>query len=118
MFAAELGGNLEAIVINALQASEEAFDPDYHTEDKATEDAAMLYKMGQGKWGTDEKGLFKFFCSAPPEHLKKLNPIYADKHGYTLLKVMEKELGESFLSFVLCRRLSDRPLMLVASSTR
>ena len=45
------------------------------------------------KWGTDEKGLFKFFCSAPPEHLKKLNLIYADKYGYTLLKVMEKELG-------------------------
>ena len=47
------------------------------------------------KWGTDEKGLFKFFCAAPSEHLKKLNLIYADKYGYTLLKVMEKELGTS-----------------------
>ena len=44
----ELGGNLEAIVVNCMQASEEAFDPDYHTEDKATEDAEKLYKMGQG----------------------------------------------------------------------
>ena len=44
----ELGGNLEAVVINCLQASEEGFDPDYHTEDKAVEDAEMLYKMGQG----------------------------------------------------------------------
>lgn len=56
-------------------------------------EASHLIHTIFSKWGTDEKGLFKFLCSAPPEHLKKLNLIYADKYGYTLLKVMEKELG-------------------------
>ena len=48
------------------------------------------------KWGTDEKGLFKLLCASPAEYLEKLNLVYADKYGYTLLKTMEKELGKSF----------------------
>ena len=44
----ELGGNLEALIFNALQASEEAYDPDYHTDEKMATDVADLYKKGQG----------------------------------------------------------------------
>lgn len=44
----ELGGNMEALIINCLQAAEEAYDPDYHTEDKMAEDVDALYEMAQG----------------------------------------------------------------------
>jgi hypothetical protein len=44
----ELGGDFEKLIFNALQASEEAYDPDFHTEDKQKEDAEALYKMGEG----------------------------------------------------------------------
>jgi len=30
---------------------------------------------------------------SPPQYLHKLNMFYADKYGYTLPKVLEKELG-------------------------
>lgn len=79
--------------MNCLQACEEEFDPDYHTEEKMAEDVDKLYEMGQGKWGTDEKGFFKLLCASPPEYLQKLNLLYADKYGYTLMMAMEKELG-------------------------
>jgi Annexin len=89
----ELGGALDQLIFNLLQAAEEVYDPQFHNDAKITQDVAALYKMGQGKMGTDEKGLFKILCAAPPEYLKKLNLAYAEKHGYTLTKVMDKELG-------------------------
>jgi hypothetical protein len=89
----ELGGSFEKLILNCMQGSEEGYDPGYHTDDLVKEDVATFYKMGEGKWGTDEAGLFKLLCSRPSEHLKKINLEYADKHGVTLFKVMEKELG-------------------------
>jgi Annexin len=59
----------------------------------AKEDAETIYKKGQGKWGTDEKSIFKILCAAPPEYITKINAVYTDKYGYTLLKAMEKELS-------------------------
>jgi hypothetical protein len=49
--------------------------------------------MGQGRWGTNEKGIFKILCASPPQHLENVNRAYADKYGFTLWKAMEKELG-------------------------
>lgn len=90
----ELGGELEQLIFNVLQASEETYDPEYHNQSQMAADVETLYKMGQGKtFGTDEKGLFKILCLAPSEYLQKLNLMYADKHGYTLVKVLEKELS-------------------------
>lgn len=81
-------------MFNCLQAGEEPYDPQYHTNDKAVEDAEAIYEMGQGKWfGTDEKSIFKILCASPPEHIENVNRIYADKYGYSLIKAMEKELG-------------------------
>lgn len=89
----ELGGSLEQLTFNVLQGIEEDYDPNYHTAAKMNEDMEKLYKMGQGSWGTDEKGLFKIICAAPPQYLKEMNMKYADKYGYTLVKVLEKELA-------------------------
>jgi annexin A7/11 len=79
----ELGGALEHLIFNVLQASQETNDPAYHNESKMEADVATLHKMG----------LFKILCAAPTEYLKKLNTMYADKHGYTIVKVLETELG-------------------------
>lgn len=90
----ELGGDLETLVSACLQASEEEFDPDYHTLDKAKDDAEEIWKKGQGKFfGTDEAKLFKVVVMSPPKYLKMVNDAYAEEYGYTLIKAMEKELG-------------------------
>jgi hypothetical protein len=94
LLASELHGNMERLIFNCLQAGEEPYDPQFHTMDRATEEAEIIHEKGQGKfWGTDEKGIYKILCKAPPEHVKNINQIYSDKYGYTLLKAMEKELG-------------------------
>jgi annexin A7/11 len=89
----ELGGNFEKLVFHCLQGLEEDVDPGYHTDDLVDEDVDAFYAMGDGKWGTDEGGLFKLLCSRPAEHLKKVNLKYAEKHDVTLFKVMDTELG-------------------------
>jgi annexin A7/11 len=89
----ELGGDLEKLVFNVLQAAEEEFDEDFHTEAKMEEDVEKLHEAGIGRFGTDEQGLFKIICGSPPDYLKKMNMAYADKYGYTLMKALEKELG-------------------------
>lgn len=92
--ASELHGDMERLVFNCIQAGEETYDPQYHTADKAEEDAETLYEKGQGKFfGTDEKSIFKILCAAPPEHVKNIDKAYSEKYGYTLLKGMEKELS-------------------------
>ena len=83
--------DMRAILMAALQAAEEEFDPDYHTEDKAVGDAETLYKAGQGRWGTDEATMAKIIVMSPPKYLKMLNSVYCDKYGYTLMKAFEKE---------------------------
>jgi len=93
LLASELHGDMERLIFNCLQASEEEYDPQFHTSEKAIEDAETIHEKGQGRWGTEERGIFKILCASPPEHLEKINRVYADKYGYTLWKAMEKELG-------------------------
>ena len=89
----ELTGNMERLIFNCLQADEQVFDPQFHTKEKAMEDAETIYKKGQGRMGTEERGIFKVICAAPPQFLAMISQAYADKYGYTLPKAMEKELG-------------------------
>jgi hypothetical protein len=90
---AELGGAFETLIFNCMQGSEQDYDPDFHTDELVNEDVSALYTMGEGKFGTDESGLFKLLCSRPPEHLKKVNLAYAEKHDVTLFKILDDELG-------------------------
>lgn len=89
----EVGGDMKQILVSSVQAAEEEFDPDYHTEDKAKEDAEAIYDAGQGRWGTDEAGMAKIVVLSPPKYLKIVNSIYADMYGYTLFKAFEEEMG-------------------------
>lgn len=89
----EVSGNLERLLFNALQGIEIEYDPDFHTPEKAEEDADAFYEAGQGSWGTDETELFKMLCECPPEHLEAMNEIYVEKHDVTMSKALKKEMG-------------------------
>lgn len=89
----EVSGDLKKILTAAVQAAEEEFDPDFHTEDKAKEDAEVIYEAGQGRWGTNEAKMAKIVVLSPPKYLKIVNSVYADVYGYTLFKAFEKEMG-------------------------
>ena len=89
------------MIFTCYQASEETYDPQFHTADKAIEDAEIIHAKGQGRWGTEERGIFKVLCASPKEHLENISKVYAEKYGYTLSKAMEKELsGEVKLATV------------------
>lgn len=89
----EVGGDMKKILLACVQAAEEEFDPDYHTEDKAKEDAEIIYEAGQGRWGTNEAEMAKVIVLSPPKYLKIVNSVYADVYGYTLFKAFEEEMG-------------------------
>jgi hypothetical protein len=91
--AGEVGGDLKKILLSAVQAAEEEYDLDYHTQDKAEEDAKAIYDAGQGRWGTHESKIAKIVVLSPPKYLKLLNGVYADLYGYTLFKAFEKEFN-------------------------
>jgi len=92
--ASELHGDMERLVFNCFQAGEEAYDPQYHTEEKAKADADTIFDKGQGKtFGTDEKVIFKILCASPPEHILAVDKAYTEERGYTLTKAMEKTFG-------------------------
>jgi hypothetical protein len=92
----ECSGDLKVILTAALQGAEETFDPNFHTEDKATDDAKALYEAGQGSgwFSSDEALMAKIVVLSPPKYLKILNGVYAEKYGYTLIKAFEKELNK------------------------
>ena len=81
------------LVFSAFQGGEEPYDPQHHTPEKALEDAETIYKKGQGKWGTEERGIFKILTKSPREHLQAIDSAYSSKYGYTLVKAMKKELN-------------------------
>ena len=112
----EVSGALKKVVVGSLQAAEEEYDLDYHTDDKAKEDAEAVFEAGQGRWGTDENKIVKLVVMSPPKHLKLVNEHYCDKYGYTLFKAIEKELGgesEGALLFTLGIKL--KPFVTIAN---
>jgi annexin A13 len=98
----ELKGEFEKFIFFCLQGREETYDPDYHTEEKAIEDAEAFFQAGQGQWfGTDEKSFFELLSKSPTEHLQKVNEIYSEKHGISIVDALDKEMGggRSFTHF-------------------
>jgi hypothetical protein len=69
------------------------FNPAFHTDAKAQEDAEKLYKAGEGKWGTDEETFIKILFSSPPQYFEMLNALYAKKYNNTIHVAVKKEFG-------------------------
>jgi len=93
VLASETTGTLEYLCLNVLQAAEDSMDESVYNDEKMAQDIKTLYDAGQGKLGTKEKEIFKILCKSPPEYLLKMNLQYADKHGLTLVKMLETEMG-------------------------
>lgn len=91
--ASELSGVLKKLHLACLQAREEAYDPTYHNESKAVEDADAFHAAGEGKWGTDEASLFDIICKAPPTYLRMIDNAYVAKYNHNLERALEKELS-------------------------
>eukprot|EP00158_Paraphelidium_tribonemae_P002033 Partr_v1_DN25056_c0_g1_i4_m50604 putative annexin A7 len=63
-------------------------------------DVQLFYKAGEGKIGTDEAEFIRLLANRQYVHLKRVFAAYAEKHGKTMSKVVEKEftgLGETVL---------------------
>jgi Annexin len=73
LLASELHGEMERLVFTCMQGAEEVYDPQFHTMDKAIEDAEIIHKKGQGRWGTEERGIFKIIAASPKEHLENVS---------------------------------------------
>lgn len=71
------------------------YKPSFHTKEKAEEDAEMLYKAGEGKWGTDENAFIKVLLASPPEHLRNIDAAYQAKHQHDLIHAIENEFSGS-----------------------
>jgi Annexin len=102
--ASEVKGHFEQLLLNSLQAMEKKYDEDTFNGDQLEEDIKKLHKMGLGKSGCDEAGIFKFLCTSPPEYLKKINIAFAEDSGETLGKSLENELSgdvEAAASFIM-----------------
>merc|ERR1712038_1362401 len=70
LIVSETGGDLRKLISSCMQAAEEEYDPDYHTEEKAVEDAEELYEAGQGRWEPTKKKCSRSFLSHHPSTLK------------------------------------------------
>jgi hypothetical protein len=58
----ELGGNVEQLILNCLQANQEEYNPDeIHTSSKMEEDCEAFYHMAQGKFGMNEKDFLNYY---------------------------------------------------------
>jgi hypothetical protein len=116
--ASELTGNMEKFITACLQAEEEPFNPEVHTEEKAEEDARKFDKAGREQFGTDEATLFKIICESPPEYLKMVNLKYVERAGYSLARSVEKELdgdAEKAAKHALNMKLKPREVRFIQS---
>jgi len=119
VLASQLSGEFECLIINCLQGIEDKYSQDVHTDERAEEDAEAFYAAGEGKFGTDEAAMFRILCVSPPEHLKKVNMIYAEKYGNTLSKALKKELsGTTCDASVFHLNMKLRPYKTVAKAIK
>ena len=60
LLASELHGDMERLVFNSLQAGEEEYDPQFHTMEKAKEDAEEIHSKGQVSFHTSIRFWIRF----------------------------------------------------------
>lgn len=89
----ETSGNAERLVKAVLAESEEEYNRSVHTEEKMEEDADRLRAMGEGRWGTNEDGIFQLLAQSPPKYVQGLNSKYEEKYGNDLATAIKNEMG-------------------------
>ncbi len=111
----ELGGDFKKVIMASMQEALVDFNPAFHTQAKAEEDAIALYKAGQGKIGTDEVAFIKILTSSPPQHLQNINAEYSKKYNNTIVRAVDKEFGgDAKKALLLLTRMVVDPLEYLA----
>ncbi|ETV71840.1 hypothetical protein H257_12975 [Aphanomyces astaci] len=87
----DVGGDLKKHYLAILNALTQPYDPSIHNQHKAEEIAELLYKAGEGKWGTDESAFINALVSIPPQFLRAVDAAYVAKHKSNLARAIEKE---------------------------
>ncbi|ETV97653.1 hypothetical protein H310_09544 [Aphanomyces invadans] len=87
----DVGGDLKKHYLAILNALTQPYDPAVHNQHKAEELAEVIYKAGEGKWGTDETAFINALVSIPPEFLRAVDAAYVAKHKNNLARAIEKE---------------------------
>jgi len=90
----DLSGDVKNLYTEVLKFNRPE-DPNVNHE-KAKEDAAFLFKAGEGKLGTDENAFIKIITTRSREHMAVVNRAYADAHGHSLIQAIEKETSHHF----------------------
>ncbi|KAF0711623.1 Aste57867_5173 [Aphanomyces stellatus] len=89
----DIGGDLKKHYLAVLNAMTQNYDPAIHNRHKAEETAEIIYKAGEGKWGTDESTFCNTLMSIPPQFLREVDAAYVAKHTNSLRRAIEKEFG-------------------------
>ncbi|ETV97655.1 hypothetical protein H310_09546 [Aphanomyces invadans] len=89
----DVGGDLKKVYLAALNSFAQTYDPAVHTRHKAEEIAEVIYKAGEGKWGTDESAFVNALYSIPSEFLAAVDAAYKAKHNHGLIVAIEKEFS-------------------------
>ncbi|RHY26868.1 hypothetical protein DYB32_007221 [Aphanomyces invadans] len=93
VIADDIGGDLKKHYLSVLNSLTQKYDPAIHNQRKAEELAEIIYKAGEGKWGTDETTFCNTLWSIPPEFMNQVNAAYVAKHKNSLSRAIEKEFG-------------------------
>ncbi|RHY24514.1 hypothetical protein DYB25_003184 [Aphanomyces astaci] len=93
VIADDIGGDLKKHYLSVLNVLTQSYDPSIHTQRKAEEVAEVIYKAGEGKWGTDEATFCNTLWSIPPQFMTQVNAAYVAKHKNSLARAIEKEFG-------------------------
>nr|ABC59142.1 annexin [Saprolegnia monoica] len=93
VLADDLSGDLKKFYLAIVNQMAQPYNPAIHTQAKAEEIAEVIYKAGEGKWGTDESAFCNALCSIPPQFLATVNAAYVAKHGNSIERAIEKEFG-------------------------
>ncbi|KAG6951298.1 hypothetical protein JG688_00013783, partial [Phytophthora aleatoria] len=112
----ELSGDLKKVVMAALKGDLSSFDPAVYTSAKAAADADVLYKAGEGKWGTDEETFIRIIISSPAEHLRNIDAAYSKKYKKTsIIKAIKGEFkGDTQTALLFHVRMVFEPFELLA----
>ncbi|OWZ12600.1 Annexin protein, partial [Phytophthora megakarya] len=112
----ELSGDLRKVVMAAMKGDLPRFDPAVHTSAKAAADADELYKVGEGKWGTDEEPFIRIVVASPAEHLRNIDAAYSKKYKKTnIIKAIKGEFkGDAQMALLYHVRMIFEPFELLA----
>lgn len=83
----DTSGNFEKVLVHAVRATRS----ETVQHDLLESDAEVIYKAGEGKWGTDDKTFVEIFTARSFEHLQLLSKKYETKRGHDLHHAIKSE---------------------------